>query len=541
MTTVNLVGLTSNAGTIVVGGTNPVTTSGLINVDLPVQQNLTLVDVPIPNPIPTFNSNGVCVAVEQGSPAGITSMGIVTDNTYFTVQNSPLLANGEIALIPNPSGVTPGTYTNPTLTINPIGQITAAANGTGGGGGGGCVDSVGLISSNGTIAVTGSPSPITVAGTFEVGLVATGVVPGTYADPTLTCDQFGRILNIESAPTSGSPIYILDYGVFNASGAEESNYYSAFINSPFVTQDSIIMIQVISNPLSSIPSAAPAVFNVTVQPTLTSALSDGNTITPGGFTVNFYLGSGNQFAGFYWCVAANKYVWPSLNTGAGSGGTGQNPPINITAIGQSQVGAQLSTVTVTVPAITSTSAIFLSSLNAASGVLLSGFTTSNTTFNVTALGEGTTQFFYMVLDIDQSIPPVSSAQISYGKTFPVCGANILSNNAWYIPITGAGQTQVTGNYGVWVTPLGGTFNPTVQPNYTGSGPYTPAPPDIPVSLAYGYGVEKLENVNTSANGSFLTQYPAMWVFSMENPLSPGLIPQSTNLMFTNLSCFAVTW
>lgn len=82
------------------------------------------------------------------------------------------------------------------------GVVTISA---GGGGGGGGVTSVGVVgaSDSARIVATGT-NPIVGAGTIVLDLTTTGVTPGTYAYPTLTVDDFGRISYISNGNSVGT-------------------------------------------------------------------------------------------------------------------------------------------------------------------------------------------------------------------------------------------------------------------------------------------------------------------------------------------------
>lgn len=109
----------------------------------------------------------------------------VTGSNGLTVTGSPITSNGTIAITLANTAVVPGSYVNPTLTINAQGRVTSIASGTAG-----TVTSVAAQGINGVV-VTGSP--ITTNGTLVVGLEATAVTPGTYTSANLTIDAYGRI------------------------------------------------------------------------------------------------------------------------------------------------------------------------------------------------------------------------------------------------------------------------------------------------------------------------------------------------------------
>jgi hypothetical protein len=102
-------------------------------------------------------SNGaVTISANTGNGGpGLSSVGITpVSNTRLVVTNSPLVVNGNIAIDLATSGVTAGTYNNPTLNVDSYGRITSVANGSIAG----TVTSVGLTTGlNSGIQISGGP------------------------------------------------------------------------------------------------------------------------------------------------------------------------------------------------------------------------------------------------------------------------------------------------------------------------------------------------------------------------------------------------
>ena len=99
----------------------------------------------------------------NGSGGTVTYVGVSpVSNTRLTVTGSPVVSEGNIFVDLATSGVTLGTYANPTLTVDTYGRVTSASNGLSSG----TVTSIGLtpgpgiqinggpITSNGNITVT---------------------------------------------------------------------------------------------------------------------------------------------------------------------------------------------------------------------------------------------------------------------------------------------------------------------------------------------------------------------------------------------------
>lgn len=120
------------------------------------------------------NGNVTISSTGSGNGGALSSVGInPVSNGRLVVTNSPLVTNGNINIDLASSGVTGGTYSNPTLTVDNYGRITSAANGNIAG----TVTSIGLTAGSG-IQVSGGP--ITSNGNITVtNTGVTRINPGT--------------------------------------------------------------------------------------------------------------------------------------------------------------------------------------------------------------------------------------------------------------------------------------------------------------------------------------------------------------------------
>ncbi len=189
--TVTSVAVASTTGLVVTG--SPVTGSGTINVNLPaatagnfLQGNGTVyAPLVIGADRYVLTSNGASAAWEPLPPAvGSAAQAVLSTGGVLVVANTDITADSVIVAGGQTSGVATPAAGPVTVTLNPGVGFTLTGDsgdagkgvgytidgGGGGGGGSGTVTSVGLTSTGLTLAVTGSASPITGAGTFNVDL-----------------------------------------------------------------------------------------------------------------------------------------------------------------------------------------------------------------------------------------------------------------------------------------------------------------------------------------------------------------------------------
>lgn len=93
------------------------------------------------------------------------------------------------------------------------GNVTISASGGNGSSG---VTSVGVVGASGNARIVPSgTNPVVSNGTIVLDLATTGVTAGTYAYPTLTVDEFGRVNNISNGNSVGT---VTSVGVISGPG-----------------------------------------------------------------------------------------------------------------------------------------------------------------------------------------------------------------------------------------------------------------------------------------------------------------------------------
>ena len=211
--TVTSVGVTSS--TLDITGTDPITTSGTFGINLPV----VIASGSFTNANISIDIHGRVVAASNGTSGGGVTQIVAGTNitispptglgTVVINSTSAGLTGGALNQIPVMTGATTNTYISAPsmsgtfLEWNGSSFIwtTVAGSGT--------VTSVGLTSPFGTITISGSSSPITTNGIYNVDLPLSGVTAAAYGSAssvaTFTVNSRGIVTLAASTPISITP------------------------------------------------------------------------------------------------------------------------------------------------------------------------------------------------------------------------------------------------------------------------------------------------------------------------------------------------
>jgi hypothetical protein len=160
------------------------------------------------------------------------------------------------------------------------GNVTISSTG-GGNGSGGSVTSVALTpASNTRLTVTGSP--ITSSGTMLIDLATTGVTQGSYINPSISVDSYGRITTIANGASTGSvtSVGILPGNGIQVLGGPITSNGNITINNTGVTR-----ITAGSGILLSGSNGAVTISSVVTGGTVTSVGITSSTLTVSGSPV----------------------------------------------------------------------------------------------------------------------------------------------------------------------------------------------------------------------------------------------------------------
>lgn len=383
----------------------------------------------------------------------LTSVGIVTNSAIVDVINSPLQGNGNIGLAFKNICSTPGTFpvTGDTghVTISPQGAVLYWEPGTasgGGGGGTGTVTSIGVQSSTGSITVSPT-SPVTTAGTFNINLATQNITAGSYVNPTVTVNNKGIVTNI-AASSAAANVTIVDYGyaTFTPGAA------STFAACPAIMPGAVLLVEPVYS--SAFSNTSPCgLGGVTLSTTCGyGTVGSANAGVVAGFSVT--PGNGSNALGFFWAVLYNSSV---LNA-ASLGSVGST--IKAISAGSVNVTSPYSPVNVSVPTMTATSAVFLSTAGVTQRAALLS-TTAGTGFSITCPNACAVE--YLVLDGATTATQSANVTIQTAKTLPFATGTFSpvpasANNTLAFPLLGTNPVSTSYSTLVFGCPLGGSMS-----------------------------------------------------------------------------------
>ena len=163
------------------------------------------------------------------------------------------------------------------------GNVTISSTG-GGGGGSGTVTSVGLVPADTSrLTVVGGPNIVS-SGTFTIDLGTSGVTAGTYTNPNVTVDTYGRVTGITSGSIAGT---VTSVGLTPGTGIQVSGGPVTTNGNITVTNTGVVRVNAGQGIAVSSGNG-----NVTI-----SATSTGGTVTSVGVTSSQLTVSGSPIVG----------------------------------------------------------------------------------------------------------------------------------------------------------------------------------------------------------------------------------------------------
>jgi hypothetical protein len=304
------------------------------------------------------------------------------------------------------------------------GNVTISSTG-GNGNGGGTVTSVGLAPVSATrLTVTGSP--IVSSGVMNIDLATSGVTAGSYSNPNVTIDAYGRVTAVANGTIAGT---VTSVGLVPGSGIQVSGGPITSNGNITVTNTGVTRLNAGAGILLSSGNG-----NVTI-----SANTSSGTVTAVGVTSSQLVVTGSPV------VSSGTIAVNLPNSATFSGNvTAGNVYANSGTIGASLLTGTLTTAAQ--PNITSTGTLTSLTVtgNAAVGNVNVADGRANVTGNANAAGAGATVGIRSILNVESSFGSndpnnPASAQAVRGR---ITGTNLTGNSNYLTGVTG--QYLITG-------------------------------------------------------------------------------------------------